>query len=1220
MSKYAQPGDKDPTDGVKPGDRDKVYGREQDRGGDRAPTDHATAGDRAQEDRGYEEHQGPLDDGASGPRSGVAGVHFSAPFIRRPVATFLMSIAIILAGAVAYKLLPVASLPQVEFPVISVGASLPGADPETMASAVATPLERQFSRIAGVNQMTSSSSLGTTGITLQFDLTRDVNGAARDVQAAINAARSQLPANLPQNPSYRKINPSDSPILILALTSDTETVPQLYDLSDSILAQKISQVNGVGQVFTSGSAKPAVRIEANPMQLASYGLGLDALRAAIASVNVNQPTGYLNGGNQRISISSTDQLFGAAAYRPLVIATDKGPVSSAQASTGLPSSSASAVNSAGGSSAGTSSGASSSAPGVNPVGVNGSGANGSGVNGAVNTTVAAITNANTTAAPATKNAVGATSGGATQYTTSSAGQAHGVVRLSDVAEVVDGVENIQSSGSFNGKPAILIIVFKSPNANVITTVDNVLALLPRLRATVNPTVNIDVALDRTTVIRSSVKDVTWTLVLSIVLVILVVFAFLREVRSTLIPSVSVPLSLLGTFGVMYMLGYTLDNLSLMALTISTGFVVDDAIVVIENISRHLEAGMKPYEAAMLGSKEIGFTVLSMSTSLIAVFIPILLMGGIVGRLFREFAVTLSVAIMVSLVVSLTTTPMLSAKFLKHHDPNARQNWFYRAGEKGLAWLTGEYERALRAVLKRQPLVLLVTIATFFLTMYLFVIVPKGFFPQQDTGRMNGDIRGQQDVSYDALNAKAKQMVKLVMAAPGMGNVMMFQGSGGPGGGGGNSAHFFASLAPSEERQKKGESAESIIAGLRKTTGNIPGVTLFLQASQELSIGGRSSSAQYQYTLTDENLDELQTWAPRLLDQMRKSPVLKDLNSDLLDAGLETHLVIDRATASRLGVSPLTIDSTLSDAFGQAQVSTTYETLNQYHVVMEVAQRYQRDPDALRNIYVKSTTGAMVPLSAVTHVETERIPLAVNHQSQIPAATISFNVALGASLSDATAAVDQARTASGMPSEIHGGFAGTAQSYQQSLSSEPMLILLALVAVYIVLGILYESYIHPLTILSTLPSAGVGALLFLLLFKVDLSVIAMIGIILLIGIVKKNAIMMIDFALIEEREHGKTPEESIFLACKMRFRPIMMTTMAALLGGLPLALGTGTGSELRRPLGITIVGGLVVSQALTLFTTPVVYLYMDRLQIWFRERRWSAPKVKPARVAQPVAGD
>ena len=1188
MSKYAQPGDEAPRDGVRAGDAAKVYGSQQDRGGDRRPTDGAGAGDRAQENRGYEEGQGPLDDGGSGPNSGVAGVHFSAPFIRRPVATFLLSIAIILAGAVAYKLLPVSSLPQVEFPVISVGASLPGADPETMASAVATPLERQFSRIAGVNQMTSSSSLGSTGITLQFDLTRDVNGAARDVQAAINAARSQLPSNLPANPSYRKINPADAPILILALTSDTMTVPQMYDLSDSILAQKIAQVNGVGQVFTTGSAKPAVRVEANPMQLASYGLGLQALQAALASVNVNQPTGYLNGGTSRVSVTTTDQLFGAEAYKPLVIATDKGPVSSASASTGLPASSAGATTAV--------------------VGAAGSGT----------AAVAATNVSNGTAA--TTVATGAVSGGQAAVVTGSSAMAHGVVRIEDVARVYDGVEDIHSGGLFNGKPAILLIVFKSPGANVITTVDNVLAMLPKLRATVPPALNIDVSLDRTTVIRSSVKDVTRTLVISIVLVILVVFLFLREVRSTLIPSVSVPLSILGTFGVMYLLGYTLDNLSLMALTISTGFVVDDAIVVIENISRHLEAGMKPYEAAMLGSKEIGFTVLSMSTSLIAVFIPILLMGGIVGRLFREFAVTLSVAILVSLVVSLTTTPMLSAKFLKSHDPDEQKNWFYRYGDKALKWLTGEYERALRVVLRQQPLMLGITVATFLLTMYLFTVVPKGFFPQQDTGRLGGQIRGQQDVSFDELKAKATQLVSIVRKEPGIQNVMMFLGAGGPGGGGGNTASMFIFLAPSDERAKTGQSSEKIIADVRKTTGGIPGVQLFLQSAQELTIGGRGSAAQYQYTLTSENLDLLNTWSPKLMEAMLKSPILKDVTSDQLNQGLRTQLVIDRATATRLGVSPLTIDSTLSDAFGQAQVSTTYETLNQYHVVMEVAQKYQQDPDALKNIYLKSTTGAMVPLTAVTHVETERIPLSVNHQSQIPAATLSFNLALGSSLSDATAAVDKARQEVGMPSEVHGGFAGTAQSFQQSLSSEPVLILLALFAVYIVLGILYESYIHPLTILSTLPSAGVGALLFLLIFKIDLSVIAMIGIILLIGIVKKNAIMMIDFALIEEREHGKSPEEAIFNACMMRFRPIMMTTMAALLGGLPLALGTGTGSELRRPLGVTIVGGLVVSQCLTLFTTPVVYLFFDRLQLRIRRWRGQEAPVRGAMVAEPVAGD
>ncbi len=1185
MSKYSQPGDQSPGPGTQPGDREKVYGHDQARAGDRTPTDAAHPGDHAQEDRGYSEGQGPLDDGSSGPNSGVGGVHFSAPFIRRPVATFLLSIAIILAGCVAYVLLPVSSLPQVEFPVISVSASLPGADPETMASAVATPLERQFSRIAGVNQLTSSSTLGSANITLQFDLTRDVNGAARDVQAAINAARSQLPSNLPQNPSYRKINPSDAPILILGLTSDIMTVPAMYDLSDSILAQKIAQVQGVGQVFTTGSAKPAVRVEANPMQLASYGIGLQALQAAMQSINVNQPTGYLNGGNNRISVTTTDQLFGAAAYAPIIIATDKGPVSSASASTGLPSNVASAVGST----------------------------------SAATTTLSTNPNVNNTAA--TTLATGATSGGVLPTTTGAGAQAHGVVRLRDVAQVTDSVENIQSGGLINGKPGILIIVFKSPGANVISTVDNVLALLPKLQATVPPAVNIVPVLDRTTVIRSSVKDVTRTLIISIILVILVVFVFLREVRSTLIPSVSVPLSLLGTFGIMYLLGYTLDNLSLMALTISTGFVVDDAIVVIENISRHLEAGMKPYDAAMLGSKEIGFTVLSMSTSLIAVFIPILLMGGIVGRLFREFAVTLSAAILVSLVVSLTTTPMLSAKFLKAHNAEEQKNWFFRTGEKALAWMTAEYERALRAVLRRQPLVLAVFVGTIVLTVYLFTIVPKGFFPQQDTGRLGGQIKGQQDVSFDALKAKSTALAKIVQKEPGVQNAMTFIG-GGPGGGGGNTAGMFIALSPSAEREKNGWSAEEIIADLRKKTAGIPGAQLLLQSSQELNIGGRSGGAQYQYTLTCENLDELNTWAPILMAAMSKNPVLKDVNTDQADQGLRTQLVIDRATATRLGVSPLTIDSTLSDAFGQAQVSTTYEPLNQYHVVMEVAQQYQQDPDALKNIYVKSTTGSMVPLTAVTHMETLRIPLAVNHQSQLPAATLSFNLALGASLSDATAAVDNARQQINMPSDVKGGFAGTAQSYQQSLSTEPMLILLALIAVYIVLGILYESYIHPLTILSTLPSAGVGALLFLLIFKIDLSVIAIIGIILLIGIVKKNAIMMIDFALIEEREHGKTPEEAIFVACRMRFRPIMMTTMAALLGGLPLALGTGTGSELRRPLGVTIVGGLIVSQALTLFTTPVVYLFFDRLQI--RIRHWLGRPdpipMHPHPTAQPVAGD
>jgi hydrophobe/amphiphile efflux-1 (HAE1) family protein len=1091
----------------------------------------------------------------------LKGVHFSAPFIKRPVATFLLSIAVILAGAVAYKMLPVSSLPQVEYPVISVNASLPGADPETMASAVATPLERQFSKIAGINQMTSSSSTGSASVTMQFDLNRDVNGAARDVQAAINAAQSQLPANLPTNPTYRKINPSDAPILMLALTSDTLSVPQLYDAADSILAQKIAQVQGVGQVFTGGSAKPGVRIEANPTQLAAYGVGLEALRSVVGQANVNQPKGYLM-DDRRWSISTTDQLFGAAAYAPLIIATDKGAVSTAAASNGLPAALASAVSSAG----------------------------------------------TTPSSPATTTATAMTGAPAS---------AHGTVRVQDVADVIDSVEDIHTGGTVNGKPGITMQVFKSPGANVISTVDNVEAILPTLRASISPAINLQVALDRTTTIRASVKDVTRTLLISIVLVILVVFVFLREVRSTMIPSVSVPLSLLGTCGIMYMLGYTLDNLSLMALCISTGFVVDDAIVVLENISRHLEEGLTPYEAAMVGSKEIGFTVVSMSISLIAVFIPILLMGGIVGRLFREFAVTLSAAIMMSLIVSLTTTPMLSAKFLEAHGKR-KHGVMYRLGERALAWLAAEYDRGLRWVLRHQWLMLAVIVLTMALNVYLFILVPKGFFPQQDTGRIGGQVRAQQDVSFDALKEKVNLMANIVAKDPGVENTMAFVGGGGPGGGGGNTGSIFLALKPDVERQKVGDTSEVILNRLRPKTAGVPGVTLYLQSQQELNIGGRSSATQYQYTLTSDNLNELNEWSPKLMAAMQKLPELKDIATDHQDNGLREQLVIDRDTASRLGVSPLTIDATLSDAFGQKQISTTYKPLNQYHVVMEVAPKYQMNPDALKNIYVKSTTGTMIPLTAVTHFEELRIPLSVSHQSQMPATTLSFNLTLGASLSQATVAIEQARVDIGMPSTIHGGFQGTAQAFQASLSSEPILILMALTAVYIVLGMLYESFIHPLTILSTLPSAGVGAIVALLLFKIDLSVIAMIGVILLIGIVIKNAIMMIDFALVAEREQGKTPEEAIFQACMLRFRPILMTSMAAILGGLPLALGTSTGSELRRPLGITIVGGLLVSQCLTLFTTPVVYLMFDRL------RRWGASTkggLKPeVQLPHLVAGD
>ena len=1178
--KNPEPGDTTPREGVRPGDAQKVYGGGEHRGGDKAPTDHAQASDRRDPgtlDRETQPDSSELNEG---------GVHFSAPFIKRPVATFLLSAAIILAGAVGYKLLPVASLPQVEYPVISVGAGLPGADPETMASAIATPLERQFAKIAGINEMTSSSSTGSVSITMQFDLTRDVNGAARDVQAAINAARSQLPANLPNNPTYRKINPADAPILILALTSDTLKVPQIYDACDSILAQKIAQVEGVGQTFCGGSAKPAVRIEANPMQLSQNGIGLEALRAAIGSVNVNQPKGYVQNGSQRWSVSATDQLFGASAYGPLIVSTDRGPVSSAVASSGLPASVASAVSTAPSSTTGSSSTTSAS--------------------GATNTT---------TQTPVTTTGQNLNAASAT-VTSGVSAPGHGIVRIQDVAQVVDSVEDIHTGGMFNGQPAILVIVFKTPQANVIDTVDSVLKILPTLEASIPPSINLHVALDRTTTIRASVKDVTRTLIISILLVILVVFLFLREVRSTLIPSVSVPLSLLGTFGVMYLLGYTLDNLSLMALTISTGFVVDDAIVVIENISRHLEEGLSPYDAAMLGSKEIGFTVLSMSVSLVAVFIPILLMGGVVGRLFREFAVTLSVAIAVSLVVSLTTTPMLSARFLKAQEEQ-NHGPIYRFGGRALDWMTCEYERGLRWVLRKQALVLLITVLTFVLNIYLFILVPKGFFPQQDTGRIGGQIRGQQDVSFDQLKSKILQLADIVAKDPGVENTMAFVGGGGPGGGGGNTGSIFMSLKPDAQREKDGDSAEAILNRLRPKTGNIPGAQLFLQSQQELRIGGRNTATQYQYSLTADSLSDLNEWSPKLMAAMIKLPQLKDVATDQQEEGLRAQIVIDRDTASRLGVSPLTIDNTLSDAFGQKQVSTTYMPLNQYHVVMEVAQEYQRNLDALKNIYVKSTTGAMVPLTAVTKLQEQRIPLSVNHQSQAPATTLSFNLATGVSLSDATAAIEQARVQIGMPSAIRGGFQGTAQAFQASLSSEPYLIALALIAVYIVLGMLYESFIHPLTILSTLPSAGVGALIALLITQTDLSVIAMIGIILLIGIVKKNAIMMIDFALVAEREEGKTPEEAIYQACLLRFRPIMMTTMAALLGGLPLALGTGTGSELRRPLGITIVGGLIVSQALTLFTTPVVYLFFDRLRGRFAQRQ---RRPLPHAAAQPVAGD
>jgi multidrug efflux pump len=1015
----------------------------------------------------------------------------SAPFIRRPIGTSLLAAALLLSGILAFNFLSVASLPRVDFPVIGVGAGLPGADPQTMASAVATPLERQFGRIASVNQMTSSSQLGSTGITLQFDLNRDINAAARDVQAAINAARSQLPANLPSNPSYRKANPADAPILILALTSDTMTVPQMYDAADSILAQKLAQVDGVGQVFVGGAAQPAVRAEVNPTLLNKLGIGLDTVRNALNAANANRPKGQVSDRTTSYSFTDTDQLFTADQYRPLIVAYNHGAA----------------------------------------------------------------------------------------------------VRLGDVAEVVDSVSDSRNIGLANGKPGVLIIVFRQPGANIIETVDRVRALMPFLQSSISPAIDLSIAMDRTVTVRASVKDIETTLIISVILVILVVFAFLRTVRATIIPSIAVPLSLVGTFGGMYLLGYSLDNLSLMALAISTGFVVDDAIVVLENITRYVEHGMGVVQAAFKGAAEIGFTVVSMSTSLVAVFIPLLMMGGIVGRLFREFAVTLSIAIGVSLLVSLTTTPTMCAKFLRSAN-NKKHNFFYRGSEWVFNRLLTSYTHALKWVLAYQPVTLTVTILVACLSVYLYIKVPKGFFPQQDTGRIMGGVMAEQDISFHSMSDKMQRYVDIVMKDPAVDSVVGFAG----GNTAQNQGRFFMMLKPLEERTNckpqhfwqncPRVSADDVINRLRGKLAVVPGATLIMQSAQDLTIGGRFGNAQYQYTLQSANLDDLNNWSPRLLQKLRTLPELRDQNSDQQDKGLQAKLVIDRDTASRLGITPQTLDNALYDAFGQRQVSTMYRALNQYHVVMEVAPQFQQTPEALQNIYLRSTAGTPVPLAAFTHYEPSNTPLAVNHQGQVPSVTISFNLAPGISLGQATQAIENAERSIGMPATIQASFQGTAAAFQDSLSSEPILILTALVTVYIVLGMLYESYIHPITILSTLPSAGVGALLALLLTHNELNVIGTIGIILLIGLVKKNAIMMIDV-------------EAIYEACILRFRPIMMTTMAALLGGLPLALGTGTGSELHRPLGITIVGGLIVSQMLTLFTTPVVYVYLDRLRLALR---------------------
>ncbi len=1021
-------------------------------------------------------------------------MHISAPFIRRPVATSLLSVAILLAGGVAFYFLPVSALPHIDFPTINIRANLPGASPETMASSVATPLERQFGRIAGVTQMTSSSQLGTAGITLQFDLDRDINAAARDVQSAINAAAGQLPAGLPSLPTYRKVNPAETDILDLTVSSDTLTRGELYDICDSFLAQKISQVDGVGLVRLSGGSKPAVRVDLNPNALAHYGIGLEEVNAALGAANANSPKGNLEDLSHRWVLSDSDQLLKPDEYATLIVAYRNG-------------------------------------------------------------------------AP---------------------------VRIQDIAKVTEGIEDVRNSGYANGKTAVLMGIGRQPGANIIETVDKIMALMPELTASIPPSVHLDTNYNRTTTIRASVKDIEFTLLLTVALVVMVIFLFLRNAWATIIPSIAVPLSIVGTFGVMYVLHYNLDNLSLMALAICTGFVVDDAIVVIENITRYLEEGYSPLEAATKGSREIGFTVLSMSMSLIAVFIPLLLMGGIIGRLFHEFAVTLSAAIVVSLCVSLTTTPMMCARFLKSQK-EIKHGRGYLAIERLFQWTVDTYAAGLHWVLRHQPFMLAVTGATICLSVYLYIVIPKGFFPQQDTGLMAGNILGAQDTSFASLQQKLKMYTDIVMADPAVKTLV-----GEAGGGAENTGQMEIELKPLKDRDV---SVYQVIARLRPKLAEVPGATLFLRAYQDITVGGRISSSQYQYTLSSENLNDLLDWAPRAEAAMKQVSGIGDIASDQQTRGLQANLAIDRDTASRLGISPLAIDNTLYDAFGQRQVSTIFTELNQYHVVMEVDSAFRDSTDGIRDLYVKSSKGNQVPLSAFSHYETKNTALAVNHQGQFPAVTISFNLDDGVALGDAVTRIQAAVFHLGLPADIHPTFQGNAQAFQSSLASQPWLILAALVAVYIVLGMLYESYIHPVTILSTLPSAGVGALLALLAFHAELTVISLIGIILLIGIVKKNAIMMIDFAIDAERK-GKTAEESIYEACLLRFRPIMMTTVAALFGGLPLALLNGTGSEMRRPLGISIVGGLLVSQALTLYTTPVIYLYMDRLQARLKGRKES----------------
>lgn len=1017
-------------------------------------------------------------------------MNLSYPFIYRPIATSLIAMGIALAGVVAYKLLPVSSLPRMDFPTISVQASLPGASPEIMASSVATPLERQLGRIAGVTELTSSSSLGSTRITVQFDLARDIDGAARDVQAAINASLSQLPPDLPGLPTYRKVNPAEAPIMIFALTSDIYSRGQMYDVASTILQQKLAQVEGVGQVSVGGSSLPAVRVELNPNALNNYGIGLEDIRQVLNSATVNKPKGQITQGNKILDIVNNDQLLKAEQYKDLVV----------------------------------------------------------------------------------------------RYRGNSA------VKLSDLGEVIDSVEDLRNAGLSNCKPSVVIVVYKQPGANIIATVDRLRTMLPRLQQSIPKGIDMNVVMDRTASIRASLEEVEFTLVLATILVILVVYLFLGDVQAALIPSVAIPLSLLGTFAIMQLLGFSLDNLSLMALTIVTGFVVDDAVVVLENISRHIEEGMTPLKAALKGSKEVGFTVLSMSTSLIAVFIPLLLMGGIVGRLFREFAVTLSIAVAMSLFVSLTITPMMSSRLLK-----ARQQKPVTKN-KVLFKIRNKYKKYLIWALRHDKTMLFITFCTIVLTVLLFIYIPKGFFPQQDAGRIISQLQTEQDMSFQMIQKKLSEIIGIIKDDPAVENAVGYVG--GTSATGGNAGSVFITLKSLQERKM---SADQVIAQLRTKLSNITGATLYMQAAQDLVVGGRLGNAQYQYTIQGNNLDQVNEWAPKILDKIKQIPGVLDANSDQRDKGSQVYVDIDHDAASRFAISPQHIDNTLYDAFGQRQVAILYTLMNQYHVVMEVAPKYWQDPSMLSQIYVTSVNNKPVPLSNFATFKESKTALAVNHQGQFPAVTISFNLLPGYSLGDAVTEIKRLVSELQLPADIIGTFRGTAQAFQDSLATQPFLILSALFVVYIVLGILYESLIHPITILLTLPSAGVGALLALLITGTDLTIISLIGIILLIGIVKKNAIMMIDFALDAERMKHKPAIAAIFEAAVLRFRPIMMTTMAAMFGALPLALGTGMGSELRRPLGIAIIGGLIVSQMLTLFSTPVIYLKFEYLIAWSKTR-------------------